>query len=190
MATVDKTTITPKMINELRDTCHDLARSKGFWDNHNPRMAQTMQLLVRMGNTPYTPETYDERSRLEYLRGIMAVTRDTTSADPRYTRAYTGEAMCDALKYADIEAAYTRSKGNEIALIHSELTEALEAYRSGNPPSEKIGDAGFSQAEEEFADAIIRILDFAGGHDLDIGGAIFAKLEYNATRPHKHGRKF
>lgn len=81
-----------------------------------------------------------------------------------------------------------RNKGEAIALIHSELSEALEAIRSGNKPSSKIPE--FSGLEEEMADALIRILDFCGGFDLDISGAVAEKIKYNASRPRKHGKAF
>lgn len=81
-----------------------------------------------------------------------------------------------------------RNEGEAIALMHSELSEALEAYREGNPASEKIPT--FTKAEEEFADAVIRIAEWCEGKGLRIDRAIEAKLEYNTTRPHKHGKKF
>jgi NTP pyrophosphatase (non-canonical NTP hydrolase) len=63
----------------------------------------------------------------------------------------------------------------------------MEAYRSGNPESEKI--PGFSQMEEELADVVIRLLDFAGGENLNIEGALIAKMAYNEKRPYRHGGK-
>lgn len=78
--------------------------------------------------------------------------------------------------------------GNKLMLIVGELAEAHEGLRHGNPPSEHIPK--FSALEEELADTIIRILDLSGYQNLRIEEAIEAKIAYNATRPHKHGKKF
>lgn len=76
----------------------------------------------------------------------------------------------------------------KISLIHSELSEAIEALRSGNPRDKHCPE--FLNIEIELADAIIRILDFAVYNDLKVIQAIIAKHEYNTTRPRKHGREF
>ena len=81
-----------------------------------------------------------------------------------------------------------RNDGELLMLIVSELGECLEGLRSGNSPSDKIPN--FSSAEEELADAIIRILDMAEARNWDIESAIKAKLEYNKNRPYKHNKKF
>ena len=80
-----------------------------------------------------------------------------------------------------------RNDGECIALIHSELSEALEAMRHGNPPDEHIPEYG--SLEVELADAVIRIMDFGQARRLRVAEAILAKMEYNKTRPHKHGNK-
>jgi len=80
-----------------------------------------------------------------------------------------------------------RSAGEALMLVVTELAEAMEAIRTGNPGSEKID--GFSKVEEELADAVIRILDYAGGRGLNLDGALAAKMRYNEARPYRHGGK-
>ena len=75
-----------------------------------------------------------------------------------------------------------------IALMHEELSEALWALRHGRPDSKKIPE--FENLEEELADAVIRICDFCAKENLDLSGAICAKLAHNATRPKLHGKEF
>jgi len=81
-----------------------------------------------------------------------------------------------------------RNDGELIALMHSELSEALEALRHGNPESEHI--AGFSGVEEEMADLIIRALDMCAARGYRIGEAMGAKMNYNETREYRHGKQF
>lgn len=81
-----------------------------------------------------------------------------------------------------------RNEAEMIALMHSELSEALEGLRHGNPPSDHIPE--YSAVEEELADCIIRILDFCEAKGIRIGEAIIAKMNFNASRPFKHGKGF
>lgn len=82
----------------------------------------------------------------------------------------------------------TRNDGEQMALMHSEISECLEALRKGNPESIKIPE--FSMAEEELADAVIRILDHCESKGWNIAKAILAKHKFNHGRPPKHGKLF
>lgn len=76
-------------------------------------------------------------------------------------------------------APLQRNKGELLCLIHSEISEAMEGVRK-NLMDDKLPDR--KMEEVELADAVIRILDYAGGYGLDIEGAIFEKMEYNLNR--------
>lgn len=79
-----------------------------------------------------------------------------------------------------------------IALMHSELSEALEEYRDGHGMQEVYWPLPFDKPEGipiELADVIIRICDTCGKYRIDLEKAIQLKMKYNKTRPYKHGKK-
>jgi NTP pyrophosphatase (non-canonical NTP hydrolase) len=75
-------------------------------------------------------------------------------------------------------------------LMVTELSEACESLRHGNPPGEHIGNKGFTQVEEELADVVIRLMDFSVAKGYAVGDAIIAKMAFNRTREYKHNKEF
>lgn len=89
--------------------------------------------------------------------------------------------------------AEDRSIGEQIALMHSELSEALEEVRNGHPITE-IYHAGSDGLKPEgfaveLADVLIRIADTCEKYGVPLQEAIDEKLAYNASRPYRHGGK-
>ena len=94
--------------------------------------------------------------------------------------------------------------GELLMLITSELGEALESHRKGKfsnwksfySDSSKVGDNESFKIhikdtfEDEIADAIIRLLDLSARLNIDIEKHINAKVDYNKTRPHLHGKTY
>lgn len=96
--------------------------------------------------------------------------------------------------------------GQRIALIHSELSEALEADRNSryarnvgtvkialerNTSYESVFRAAIKDSvEDEIADALIRILDLCAARNIDIGTHVRLKMAYNSGRSRKHGKEY
>jgi oligoribonuclease len=70
----------------------------------------------------------------------------------------------------------------KLALVHSEVSEALEALRHV--------DQGKNNFGEELADVVIRVADLAEFVGVDLSREVVAKLIKNADRPNKHSKKF
>lgn len=75
------------------------------------------------------------------------------------------------------------------ALFHSEISEATEEVRRGNPPL-YFKDLIKPQGEAvELADVVIRIMDYFAYNGWDLEKVIRYKIDYNRTREYRHGGK-
>ena len=113
-----------------------------------------------------------EQSTLEYLamRGLIAaqiLAHRTATECGWYTNPVTGEELG------------TRNFGEVVALMHSELSEALEADRKGLMDDKLPHRDG---VEVEFADCIIRIFDTAEATERNVAAAFIEKNRFNQKR--------
>ena len=89
---------------------------------------------------------------------------------------------------ARVNAQITR-----LALITTEVAEAIEEIRNGRLADERYYTGGMGDQPEgvpsELADIVIRALDAAGAWGIDLESVIEEKLAFNVTRGHRHGGK-
>lgn len=116
-----------------------------------------------MMNIEMTPE---ELLALQGLRAAQGLAHKTATDAGWYRNPETGEVI-------------KRNFGEVVALMHSELSEALEADRKDLMDDKLPHRKG---VEVEFADCIIRILDTAAELGLDVPSAIIEKNRYNKER--------
>jgi hypothetical protein len=94
-----------------------------------------------------------------------------------------------------------KSVAHYMGMVVTELAEVIEADRAAvkvDPPTPGVSDyvpmsekiKGFTLMEEEVADAIIRLLDFAHAHGLRVSAAVASKHIYNTKRPYRHGKAY
>lgn len=98
---------------------------------------------------------------------------------------------------------YDRSRtfSDEIALLHSEVSEMFEAYRShGLEDFTHDGHMHLADGDDckvckpkgvgsEAADILIRLLDTCSRYNINLGEELIRKLDYNMTREYRHGNK-
>lgn len=112
-----------------------------------------------------------------------------------------------------------RTFGDDIALLASEGTEALEEFRegrslpwksytvfikgvklkgltaeevrilTGNHPDDLDLEGKPEGVGSELADILIRLLDTCKRYGIDIAAELKLKMKYNGSRPYKHGNK-
>ena len=83
-----------------------------------------------------------------------------------------------------------RSFACDIAGVHCELSEALQAF-SAEEPYIYYGEDGKPEGVAvELVDAIFRIMTICGERGIDLETVMEEKYQYNLTRPWMHGKRF
>jgi NTP pyrophosphatase (non-canonical NTP hydrolase) len=114
-----------------------------------------------------------------------------------------GEEVYEWAKTKGWEPDPSRTFGDECALLHSEISEALEAFRDHGywgyftdssgvkwmTNNRRYLDQKPEGVPSEFADLLIRLVHYCRVHDIDLEAEFDAKMAFNQGRPWRHGGK-
>lgn len=91
--------------------------------------------------------------------------------------------------YDNLPPGGRRNIGEALSLIHCELSEWMEEERLGHV-GWWLDESGKPVGPDaEAADVLIRLFDLAGHRCTDLDAVVRAKMDYNKTRPYRHGGK-
>ena len=108
--------------------------------------------------------------------------------DDDFVRSY--KRMAEKVhQLADMQGLWPKDRhpAIPIALAHSELSEALECLRMGNPRDKNISD--MTGVEVQLSDVLGILMDMEVGYGWNISEALSKKMEFNKSRGHMHGGK-
>lgn len=156
--------------NFIQAEAHENAVDKGFWKGRQP--------------------SGDSRTRNELISFALDLSliarRCEAARNGRDFPSPEQQSMRRKEMAEGILTQYTEGTVGKLALVGTELAEAIEGVCLGRLTDDKIPD--FTPVEAEMADIIIRIMDLAGRNGWRVGEAIVAKMQYNAGREHMHGK--
>lgn len=142
----------------------------------------------------------------QFLEQVIADLHDVVDQKTDSIVITGDNALTFLMRMKELRDAY---RGNRLMLIAGEVTEAHEELRSGHAPDETYFPEQLEPVHEgdgvefrtvrskkpegvpaELADIAIRVFDTAEAWHIDLEQEIIGKMDFNETRPPKHGRKF
>lgn len=137
-----------------------------------------------MPNAGY-PESESSENAISQTAGLQGAETENIKTGLRLLQAWISTW---AIRKGWMNPENPRELLHLLMLTVTEISEAAEAHRGGNPACVRPGMESLSHVEEELADAVIRLVQIAAEHKLNLVEAIVRKMQFNETREVRHGK--
>jgi len=137
---------------------------------------------------PSAYKRYSLQAYTEFMKELLEV---LVPEKPHKKLEMSIDDWCNAIHKNAVEHGWWENDRNVLeiaALIHTEISEAVEEYRNDKPNFYEVNGKPEGMAVE-MVDAVIRIMDWFGKQDISMEEILSKKHQYNLKRPYKHGGK-
>jgi NTP pyrophosphatase (non-canonical NTP hydrolase) len=169
------------LMQQFCHRAHQNSKDKGFWDEGEEKVEQN---CLAGEDYSYTVKTRP----INFGEKYMLMVSELCELFEAHRKGKL-TAPCDKPCYViDPTSA-------EPTRIRCEACNGTGQFRQDNCPTcagqgliTTTGIRPLTNEEEEIADVLIRVADYCGYRNIDLGAVILSKMRYNATRPHMHNK--
>lgn len=177
-----------ELLEQFCKAAHQNSKDKGFWGTQGTVKNVSGDIVP----APLPAPNYGEKYLLmvsEILEMFEAYRKGKLTAPCNKTAYITDPAVTHTMR---LRCKVCNGKGNipePVEVPPGFLGRVMDCQACAGVGLVSVtGMRPLTNEEEELADICIRIADYCGYRNIDLGAAILSKMNYNATRPHMHGK--
>ena len=190
---------------DLQKEAHAIAKDHGWWDTErtfgdlialvHSELSEALEAYREYGNTTnawmeLVDEDSDDRIPVGVGHELADVVIRVADMAEWYGMDLTA-AVHEAEERYDFDSSFPAhfGFGSWISMVHMHLSRAFEVYANGDYIDWPSSTSKDGEQRLQIGAAVRWVQAMAAHYGIDLDAAIKAKMEYNRTRPYRHGGK-